>query len=229
MQKSFVKGRSQVADLLLDEYCKRKTPYIMEAFGMPIQVNETVYPPEIDEITLLYLEDTGASLLYPGVRVLDYGTGSGILAIYAAQHGALVTALDINKNAVQCAKYNCEVNGVDDLVQVIESDGFSNVARDAQFDLILASIPWESADADSHSMEVAFFDPQFKARINLFEKGYDYLSPNGCILHSYSRRVEKINPIANFSNRYNFQNVYQVSAEDGNEETYLIKATINAK
>jgi hypothetical protein len=87
----------------------------------------------------------------------------------------------------------------------------------------------ESADAESHSMEVAFYDPQFKARINLFEKGYDYLSPNGCILHSYSRRVEKINPIANFSERYHFQNVYRVPAEDGNEETYLIKATINAK
>lgn len=46
-------------------------------------------------------------------RVLDVGTGSGILAITAAKLGARdIDALDIDANAVQAARRNCEANGV---------------------------------------------------------------------------------------------------------------------
>ncbi len=51
--------------------------------------------------------------LKPTDRVLDVGTGSGILAIIAAKLGARdIEALDIDANAVQAAKRNCEANGV---------------------------------------------------------------------------------------------------------------------
>ncbi len=51
--------------------------------------------------------------LLAGTRVLDVGTGSGILAILASKLGAReVHALDIDANAVQVAKENCEKNGV---------------------------------------------------------------------------------------------------------------------
>jgi ribosomal protein L11 methyltransferase len=46
-------------------------------------------------------------------RVLDYGCGSGILAIGAALHGALaVDAVDIDPAAVQAAEANAHANGV---------------------------------------------------------------------------------------------------------------------
>jgi ribosomal protein L11 methyltransferase len=46
-------------------------------------------------------------------RVLDYGCGSGILAIGAALHGALaVDAVDIDPAAVQAAQANAHANGV---------------------------------------------------------------------------------------------------------------------
>lgn len=48
-----------------------------------------------------------------GVRALDVGTGSGILAILASKLGAgSVDALDIDANAVKVAQENCEQNGV---------------------------------------------------------------------------------------------------------------------
>ncbi len=51
--------------------------------------------------------------LVSGTRVLDVGTGSGILAILASKLGAKeVEALDIDSNAVAVAKENCEKNGV---------------------------------------------------------------------------------------------------------------------
>ena len=46
-------------------------------------------------------------------RVLDYGCGSGILAIAAAMFGATsVDALDIDPAAVESANYNAQANGV---------------------------------------------------------------------------------------------------------------------
>ncbi len=45
-------------------------------------------------------------------RVLDLGTGSGIVAIAAAKANAQVTAVDIDPHAIAAAQLNAEVNGV---------------------------------------------------------------------------------------------------------------------
>jgi ribosomal protein L11 methyltransferase len=58
---------------------------------------------------LLALEDT----LHPGDRVLDVGTGSGILAIAALKLGAAsVLALDVSAVAVEAARANAAINDV---------------------------------------------------------------------------------------------------------------------
>lgn len=47
-------------------------------------------------------------------RTLDYGCGSGVLAIAAAMHGARgVDAVDIDEAAIEAARANAGVNGVD--------------------------------------------------------------------------------------------------------------------
>ncbi len=52
----------------------------------------------------------------PGARVLDVGTGSGILAIAASKLGAReVMAYDIDPVAVRVAKENCDGNGCDNV------------------------------------------------------------------------------------------------------------------
>lgn len=54
-----------------------------------------------------------------GDRVLDVGTGSGILAIAAARLGAdAVIAVDVDDVAVDGARENIERNGVDDRIRV---------------------------------------------------------------------------------------------------------------
>lgn len=59
-------------------------------------------------------------LTRPGMRALDVGTGSGILAIAAAKLGAgPVLALDIDPTAVQVAQANVMANEVADRVHVL--------------------------------------------------------------------------------------------------------------
>ena len=60
---------------------------------------------------------------YAGGKLLDVGTGSGILAIAAARLGAKdVVAVDIDPDAVRVAKENVEHNGLSDSIFVREGD-----------------------------------------------------------------------------------------------------------
>jgi ribosomal protein L11 methyltransferase len=76
-------------------------------------------------------------------RVLDLGTGSGVLAIAAAKalHGA-VLASDIDPVSVQVAYDNARLNQVGNLVRTIRATGFSapQFMAHAPFDLVLANI-----------------------------------------------------------------------------------------
>lgn len=74
----------------------------------------------------------------PGARVLDLGTGSGILAIAAAKLGAArVLALDTDPQAVTVARENVWRNGVADRVRVARGSLAQAIGR---FDLIAVNI-----------------------------------------------------------------------------------------
>lgn len=61
--------------------------------------------------------------LQPGMRVMDVGTGSGILAIAAARLGVReVLAIDIDPNAVKVARENVALNRVEPQVRVVVGD-----------------------------------------------------------------------------------------------------------
>jgi methylase of polypeptide subunit release factors len=78
-----------------------------------------------------------------GKRVVDIGTGSGILALAAARGGAAsVIALDINPNAARSALHNAAANGVGDRVRVLCSNLLSAIVARPQFDLILSNPPF---------------------------------------------------------------------------------------
>jgi ribosomal protein L11 methyltransferase len=76
-------------------------------------------------------------------RVLDMGTGTGILAIAAARlWRRRVRARDIDAGSVAVARTNAAVNRVSDLVAAERSDGYRDrrLAAAAPFDLVLANI-----------------------------------------------------------------------------------------
>ncbi len=79
--------------------------------------------------------------LRPGARVLDVGTGSGILAIAAAKLGARrVDAVDIEPIAVRSAKENAERNGVADQLLIAEGSIGDREPVSGGYDLVLANI-----------------------------------------------------------------------------------------
>ncbi|RLF59291.1 MAG: methyltransferase [Thermoplasmata archaeon] len=105
---------------------------------MKIKIFEGVYEPSDDTYMLARNLE-----INKGDKVLDMGTGCGILAIIAYRKGASkVVACDINKKAVECAKYNVTMNNA--RVKVIESDLFENIRE--KFDLIIFNPPYLPSD-----------------------------------------------------------------------------------
>jgi len=80
--------------------------------------------------------------LRPGMRVMDLGSGSGILSIAAARLGASrVLALDLDPLAVKAAQENAVRNGVPHLIEAREGTvGAAGPVRAGQADLVVANI-----------------------------------------------------------------------------------------
>jgi len=74
-----------------------------------------------------------------GMRVMDVGTGSGILAIAAAKLGAAeVLAIDVDFGAVKVAGENIRRNGVEKTVKAVKGDMVRGEAIDSE--LVVANL-----------------------------------------------------------------------------------------
>lgn len=78
-------------------------------------------------------------LHFPQSTVLDHGTGTGVLAIFAKKLGAeRVVAIDIDDKSVINARENAELNQVD--IEVFLGDSPLTANHPTQYNLILANI-----------------------------------------------------------------------------------------
>ena len=80
-------------------------------------------------------------LVRPGDRILDLGTGSGILTIAAAKLGAAtVLSLDTDPIAVRAATENFRRAGIEEVVTAKQGTVPSPLAPPGHFDLVVANI-----------------------------------------------------------------------------------------
>ncbi|NLF65124.1 MAG: methyltransferase [Chloroflexi bacterium] len=82
-----------------------------------------------------------------GATVLDMGTGSGLLAIVAAERAGRVVAVDVNPDAVRCTRINALLNRAETRITVYHGDLFAPVAGE-RFDLILFNPPFFGGEPD---------------------------------------------------------------------------------
>lgn len=94
---------------------------------------------------------------------LDFGTGSGCLAITLAVHcpAARVWAVDISAGALEIARANAACHGVDSRMTFLLGDGFAAVPAGERFDLIVANPPYiPSAEIARLPPEVRDHEPR---------------------------------------------------------------------
>jgi release factor glutamine methyltransferase len=110
---------------------------VRQFWGRNFQVTDDVLDPRGDTETLI-----AEALQTPAKRILDLGTGSGILGITLAaeQVDAVVVLTDISKAALLVAKTNAKRHDVEDRIEFIESDWFDSLH--GKFDLIISNPPY---------------------------------------------------------------------------------------
>lgn len=117
-----------------------------EIDGVPLVVLPEVFNPAVYRTGAL-LARAVASWTPPEqarseeIRVLDLGTGSGVGAVFAARRGFQAVAVDVNPQAVRCARINALLHRQEERIDVRQGDLFSPVAGES-FDLVLFNPPF---------------------------------------------------------------------------------------
>jgi len=115
-------------------------------------------------------------------RLLDIGTGSGIIGIIAAQKGATVAAVDINPAAAQLAAVNAQALQVAEKMRVLCGDLFAPIQDALPFDWIVFNPPFFPRPT-TRALEAAYHAGEDYATIGRFlQKAKNFLAPAGRIL-----------------------------------------------
>lgn len=100
------------------------------------------------------------ALCHPSQKILDLGTGTGciLLSILASLPMAMGVGADISPAALDVAARNAAALGLENRVQLCQSDWFSQITD--CFDLIVANPPYIAADEMGHlSKDVFDWEP----------------------------------------------------------------------
>lgn len=158
-------------------------------YGRIFKVNHNVLIPEAETEELIEWVLESFSSDQP-LRVLDLGTGSGVIGITLALERPKwkVTLSDISSNALRVAEENLNVFNLN--LRTVESDLFQEFTGE-RFDLIVTNPPYISrAEVALMDQSVLKFEPEIAlfAKENglglyrrIFSEAHDYLSADGAI------------------------------------------------
>lgn len=134
----------------------------------------------------------------PGDKVLDVCTGAGTIAIDAALKGAgSVVALDINPEAIRCAKENARRYGFESVIDARVSDMFSALKPGEMYDVITMNPPF-TKHSTSDFAERTVWDEDLKVHRAFFKNVKKYLKKDGRVYISQAEfgAVEEMKEMA---------------------------------
>ncbi len=115
--------------------------HVVRVQGTPFVVLPEVFDPVLFGTGAWMAEFIRPPWVPPGAAVLDWGTGCGVGAVFAARWTPYVAAVDILPQAARCAEINVGIHIMNHRVTVYCGDGFAPV-RDRWFDVILWNPPY---------------------------------------------------------------------------------------
>ena len=131
--------------------------------GLEMKVNKSVLVPRPETEVLAehawkFLNSLGRDSTF-----LDFGTGSGCIAIAVCHHAKQPRgwAIDRSPEALAVAAENASANRVNDRLTLLESDGFKAFDPSMRFDFIVSNPPYiPSQEIESLQEEVRDYDPR---------------------------------------------------------------------
>jgi methylase of polypeptide subunit release factors len=172
---------------LLEKSQQENFPYTVEVCGMSLLIYRGVFSPKWFESSGLFCDMLPSM---SGLKFLDMGCGCGVITIKAALSGASVAdGVDIAREAVVNTHRNAKRLGVSHLVRCWQSDLFSEISPNSQYDVIFWNPPWlflNSTYRYKSLLEMSLFDPGYTLLTRFFKEALLRLSPDGRMLLGFA-------------------------------------------
>lgn len=195
----------QFANLLMRREAGEPLAYLLGSTffkGLEFAVSPAVLIPRPETEVLVDVALKRAQALV-APRIVDLGTGSGIIAILLARlcPSAAITAVELSPAALECARHNARRHSAQ--IRFLEGHWFDPLGDD-RFDLIVSNPPYV-ADGDPHLQQNGLpFEPQhalsdgvpggdgMACLRTLIRSARKHLLPGGWLLieHGYDQAVE---------------------------------------
>ncbi|WP_312765436.1 peptide chain release factor N(5)-glutamine methyltransferase [Epilithonimonas sp.] len=175
-----------------------------EFYGMKFFINEHVLipRPETEELLELAIQKVqDLRLKVKGLKILDIGTGSGIIPIVLKKHfpEAEVSAIDISESALEIAKRNANFHKTE--INFIQKD-YLNEKLDDIYDIIISNPPYIGIEENieiedsvkGFEPNIALFSPTSDALIfyrKIARDSTNHLSGNGTIFLEINQKLGK--------------------------------------
>ena len=144
----------------------------VEFYALKINVNSSVLIPRQE--TEILLETIIEQIKNRnGLKILDVGTGSGIIPVVLAKHliDAQIISIDVSSDAINVAQNNALMNEVESKINFLHRDIFEADFEPDMFDIIVSNPPYVSNEEYiSLQKEITEFEP----RIALTDEGDGY-------------------------------------------------------
>lgn len=135
-------------------------------------------------------------------RVLDLCTGSGCLAILAAQAfpEAMIDAIDLSPDALAVARINVDNYGLESRINLVHSDAFSGIPNE-RYDVIISNPPYVNAESMAALPEEYQREPELALASGedgldfvrtLLKAAADHLTPNGLLVVEIGNNQEAL-------------------------------------
>lgn len=157
------------------------------------QFNTVFWEPDDTSSLRAWLSESGE---LRAARVLEVGTGTGIIALWCSIQAAhRIVATDINPVAVANAEYNAmnlDLGERIDFRLAAQINGqipgpYAVVSDSEKFDLVISNPPWEDGQV-TQDAAFALYDTNFALLDGLLEETPSHLKPGGRLLLAYGAR-----------------------------------------
>lgn len=110
-------------------------------YDLVFTVDERVLIPRFDTERLC---EKAIAILPKGARFVDFGTGSGCIAVTILYHRPDLTAVavDLSSDALEVAAHNAHRYGVEDRLTLVEGDMTKSLCVAGNFDLVISNPPY---------------------------------------------------------------------------------------
>lgn len=176
MKQTFKYLTTRLYKPLLVKYLSATRAYTYK--GIRMVIPPAVFHPGFFFSTRLLLRYI-ATLSLKNKTLLEPGAGSGLISLYAARQGAIVTATDINPVAVQFLETNRRHNRLP--LTIIQSDLFNHIPQQA-FDVIAINPPYYKKQPRTPAEFAWYCGEQGEYFQHLFYGLHNYIHPQSIVL-----------------------------------------------